>query len=50
MKFEGKNEGTPSNSASFLSNVKKFEGKHEGSPSDLPANTTYNIRIFAKKP
>ena len=40
MEFEGKLEGTPSNSASILSNVKKFEGKLEGIPSNFPANIT----------
>lgn len=52
MKFEGKLEGTPSNSASNLSDVKKFEGKREGIPSKLPANTTnktYMSRVFSEE-
>lgn len=58
MKFEGKLEGTPSNSASNLSDVKKFEGKREGIPSKFPANTTnttnktyttYMSRVFSEE-
>ena len=48
MEFEGKHEGSPSNSASILSKVKRFEGKYEGAPSKFPANTTYMSYVFLK--
>jgi hypothetical protein len=48
MEFEGKHEGSPSNSASILSNMKKFEGKREGAPSKFPANTTYMSHVFSE--
>ena len=49
MEFEGKHEGSPSNSASILFKVKRFEGKYEGAPSKFPANTTYISHFFSEE-